>query len=390
MRILTLTDYFYPHVGGGVERVVYEIGRRLVRDGHEIRIITFNTAAAPEYEVLEGIHVHRAGAIELTRLIGMQSSVSLQALPLALRVGKVHPPDIIHAHNLFFATTAMAPVLARSLRRPLVTTLHTGSVKHLGRFYGQVVSLYERTIGKAILRRSERIIAVSKAVGKHGAHLGVEASRLHVIPNGVDLERFRPRQRGTPKEGEIRIVFVGRLISNKGPQYLVEAIPSVLSSHPKVEFVFVGDGPLRPSLERRARALRVDHKVKFLGLRNDVASILGECDIFVRPSLLEGMPLTVLEAMACSLPVIATAVGGTPELVSDGVTGLLVEPANHRELANAILRLVGKPSWARELGSNGHALVEKAYDWDIIAEQTLEVYRELASTSMGTTIHRKE
>jgi glycosyltransferase involved in cell wall biosynthesis len=177
--------------------------------------------------------------------------------------------------------------------------------------------------------------------------------------------------------GTFRVACVGRLIFNKGPQYLVEATPEVLRAHPEAEFVFVGDGPLRPHLEERARQLGVRHRLTFLGTRHDVAAILQTCDMLVRPSLLEGMPLTVLEAMACGLPVVATPVSGTAELVRHGENGLFVRPADPTSLARAILRLVEDEPLREAQGRKARRLVERDYSWDAVAEKTLAVYREL-------------
>jgi len=375
LKIDVFTDYFPPHLGGGVERVVDEVCRRLARQGHTLRVFTFNTDRAPAYEVVDGVHVNRAPAIQLTRFTRMQASLSPGLLPLAWRLARSHPPDIFHAHNLFFTSTAAAVLLRYLLKRPLVTTLHLGSLRQLNGPSLLLASSYERTLGRAIVRSSDRLIAVSKAVAGHAVHLGAQPEAVRVIANGVDVQRFRPGAgRGN---GTFRVACVGRLIFNKGPQYLVEAAPEVLQAHPEAEFVFVGDGPLRPRLEERARQLGVGHRVTFLGTRPDVPAILQTCDVLVRPSLLEGMPLTVLEAMACGLPVVATPVSGTAELVHHGENGLLVRPADPASLSRAILRLMEDEPLREAQGREARRLVEGGYSWDAVAEKTLAVYREL-------------
>ena len=375
LTIHVFTDYFRPHVGGGVERVVEEACRRLAEQGHLVRVFTFNTGDAPAYEVIGGVHVHRARALQLTRLIRMQSSISPSLLPLAWRMGRSEPPDVLHAHNLFFFSTIVAVLLRRLLKKPLVTTLHLGPLDQLGGPFRVLASSYERVLGRAIVRRSDRIIAVSNAVGAHAAHLGAKPGAVRVIPNGVDAQQFCSG--GRRADGAFRIACVGRLIFNKGPQYLVEAAPEVLRAHPQAEFVMVGDGPLRARLEERARRLGISHRVTFLGTRSDVAAILQTCDVLVRPSLLEGMPLTVLEAMACALPVIATPVSGTAELVRHGENGFLVPPTDPAALASAILRLIEDVPLRERQGRKGRQLVESGYTWDAVARQTLSVYEEL-------------
>ena len=375
LKIDVFTDYFPPHLGGGVERVVDEVCRRLARQGHTLRVFTFNTDRAPAYEVVDGVHIYRAPAIQLTRFTRMQASLSLGLLPLAWRLARSHPPDILHAHNLFFTSTTAAVLLRYLLKRPLVTTLHLGSLRQLNGPSLLLASSYERTLGRAIVRSSDRLIAVSKAVAGHAVHLGARPEAVRVIANGVDLQRFRPGAgRGN---GTFRVACVGRLIFNKGPQYLVEAAPEVLQAHPEAEFVFVGDGPLRPRLEERARQLGVGHRVTFLGTRPDVPAILQTCDMLTRPSLLEGMPLTVLEAMACGLPVVATPISGTAELVRHGENGLLVRPADPASLARAILCLMEDEPLREAQGREARRLVEGGYSWDAVADKTLAVYREL-------------
>jgi glycosyltransferase involved in cell wall biosynthesis len=281
---------------------------------------------------------------------------------------------------LFFFSTVAAVLLRHLLKKPLVTTLHLGSLRQLGGPSLLLASSYERTLGRAIVRSSDRLIAVSNAVAGHAVHLGARPEAVRVIANGVDVQQFRP---GAGREnGAFRVACVGRLIFNKGPQYLVEAASEVLRARPEAEFLFVGDGPLRPHLEERARQLGVSHRLTFLGTRPDVAAILQTCDILVRPSLLEGMPLTVLEAMACGLPVVATPVSGTAELVRHGKNGLLVPPADPASLARAILRLMEDKPMREAQGRKARRLVERGYSWDAVADKTLAVYRELLPPAM--------
>ena len=174
----------------------------------------------------------------------------------------------------------------------------------------------------------------------------------------------------------MRIGFVGRLIANKGPQYLIEAAPALLTTCPHAEIVIVGDGPMKPALEARAQTLGIQDKVTFLGARRDVADVLRGCDVFVRPSLMEGMPLTVLEAMACGVPVIATPVGGTPEVVEHEYTGLLVPPTDVGELGIALIRLASSPELRQRLGEAGRRLVERDFSWEQVVERNLVVYHK--------------
>lgn len=385
LRILMLTDYFHPHIGG-VEEAVYAVGKRLVAAGHTVHVLTFNTNGAPRREVLDGMVVRRAGAVELTRLLRAQSVFSLDAPAVALAVARELQPDLIHAHNLFFTTALIGVALRQLLGRPLVTTMQLGAMDQLRGLTGLAVEAYEQVVGRVILRRSDAVIAVSQAVAEHGERLGGQRDRLTVIPNGVDSGRFAARDRAASR-GK-RVVLLGRLISNKGPQFLLEAAPSVLERHPDAEFVVVGDGPLRASLEARVRQYGVEGAFRFLGERSDVPQILETCAVMVRPSLTEGLPLAVLEAMAGGLPVVATPVGGTAEAVVHGRTGLLVRPGSVDELARGINTLLDDPDLAARLGANGRTLAGTVFSWDRIVDATLEVYRDALSRRAGAWARR--
>jgi glycosyltransferase involved in cell wall biosynthesis len=376
LKILVLTDYFPPHVGGGVEKVVFEISRRLVRMGVEVTVITLNTVMAKSFEILEGIKVYRCRPISLTETVGVQLTVS-PSLPLKIiEICKLEKPDIIHANNRFFFTTICSAALKRIIGKPLITTLHLGPML-LGRgFFDFMIDAYEKTVSKWIIQSSDEIVAVSNAVMKHALSLGASSGKVKVIPNGVDLEEFKPR-REFKKIGVRKVLFVGRLFSNKGVQYLVKAAPMVLAKHPCVEFIIVGKGPMEAELRNMVRRLNIEHAFKFLGIVPSIPEVMSQCDIFVRPSLTEGMPLTILEAMACGLPVIASKISGSSEVIKDGETGILVEVGNVEQLSNAVIRLLEDENYAERIRIRAYEFVKKHYSWDKIAEEYLKTYDDV-------------
>ncbi len=370
-----LTDYYYPHVGGGVEKAVTEISRALLRRGTKVGVFTLDTEGHSSHEIVDGVEVFRSRARDLTPILGLQSSASLRALTDLLGAVDGFNPDVLHANNLFFTTSALS-VLAKKLHRlPLVVTMHLGSIDDVGGLTGSLAATYERTIARRILENSNHVIAVSRAVSDHASALGVPRSKLSVVPNGVDTDVFRPdpsRKKGSKK----RILSVGRLVPNKGIQVLVRAAPAVLAEH-DVEFLVIGRGPMLAELESLARKEGVREAFSFLGLVPSVSDMLQTCDVFVRPSMTEGMPLTVLEAMACGVPVVATSVAGTSEIVHQGSTGLLCPPGDAHSLAQAINASLDDPQLAKRLGENGRAMVGKGYDWEGAARMTRDVYESL-------------
>jgi glycosyltransferase involved in cell wall biosynthesis len=258
---------------------------------------------------------------------------------------------------------------------PLVTTLHLGRAEGDARLLKALIRSYELTLGRYIVRRSDHVTCVSHAVAEHARHIGGHSTPVTVIPNGVDASLFHPRPERN-KSGET-VLFVGRLVPNKGPETLIQAAPLVLAQHPKAQFLMVGDGPLRARLEGQARKLGLGEAVQFLGIRKDVPQLMREAALLVRPSSLEGMPLVVLEAMASAIPVVTTPVGGTPELVTDGVHGILVPVGSSTALAQAIVRLLDDRPLAREMGRRGRELVKDGYTWDAVVDQTERAYNEV-------------
>jgi glycosyltransferase involved in cell wall biosynthesis len=229
----------------------------------------------------------------------------------------------------------------------------------------------------------DRYIAVSEATKECLIReVSVPAAKVRVVQNGIRVTAFGkagdPALRHSLVEGSgLPVIFTpARLHLQKGHRYLLEAAALV----PEALFVFAGDGEERKRLEEQTRALGIQQRVRFLGNRSDVPELLACCDLFVLPSLNEGLPLALLEAMAAGKPVIATAIGGTKEVVTNGSTGLLVPPANSRDLAVAIRLLLSDRALADRMGAAGRQHVSAHFSSDAMVEQTIRVYDELTSS----------
>jgi len=372
MKILILTDYFYPHVGGGVEKVVLEISLRLKSNGHDVSVFTLNTTNAKNEEFFHGVRILRVSAFDLTRLIGLQSAVSLEAWFKARNMIKDFNPDIIHVHTIFFFTTIIGVLLKKRFQIPLVTTLHLGSIDYLKGLKGFFIKVFEKKIGKWIIENSDLVTAVSNNVKSYGVRLGMDTRKCVVIHNGVDLSYFRAKR--SYSSNSHKVVFIGRLIHNKGPDILLDSVKLVVKKIPDVKFLIVGEGPLRKKLEDFTRKNKLSKNVIFLGRVEDVRPAMKECDIYVRPSLLDGMPLGVLESMAAGLPLIATKIAGTPEIITHGKTGILVKPEDARELAEAIFDLLMNSNRMQDLSRNALKFVKSGFSWDIITKKYEKCY----------------
>jgi glycosyltransferase involved in cell wall biosynthesis len=285
-------------------------------------------------------------------------------------------PDVVNAHHQFFTTTPPALAAAKRLGIPSVLTLHIAGLEDFGGWRGTVSRMYEKVLARRLVARADALVAVSHAVATAADVRPGQA--IKVIPNGVDLERFRP---GDPTTGDpVRFVFVGRLIANKGPDVALEAFRVVNGHKPDTRLAFVGDGPMLPMLERTVRVNGLEDVVEFLGMRDDVAEILRQSDVFVRPSHIEGMPLTILEAMATGLPVVACDVGGVHEIVVHGTTGLIVPPGSKSSVADAMLELLMDQKRRRAMGVAAHERVQGAFSWESTTAANLQLFEDLVGT----------
>ncbi|MCI0695588.1 glycosyltransferase [candidate division KSB1 bacterium] len=234
-------------------------------------------------------------------------------------------------------------------------------------------------------RRADQILSVSEAL-RENLHQTFDfpKERIRVVANGVDLSRFDLSRNGVDYKARLGVppealVFgaVGRLVPVKAYPILLKAAKLVFREIPPAHLVIVGDGPLRNELVQLARDYNMLDRVHFLGTRKDVSEILRALDVYVLCSESEGMSNTILEAMASGRPVVATAVGGNPELVSDGETGLLVRPDHPHRLATAIMKLLREPACRRRLGQGGRRRVEEQFSLESMVRNYAKVYLEL-------------
>lgn len=278
--------------------------------------------------------------------------------------------DLMHSHE--FAMNAYGALASLVSGVPLIATVH-------GK--GYYADRWRRRTAYGLVARRGRMVAVSRDVKRHLVErVGIPEDRVRTIPNGIDSRlyrggagvRERVRRELGLDEGRPVVGAVGNLYPVKGHSFLVEAAARVRRELPSAAFLIAGEGALLEPLRRRARELDCD--VRFLGFREDVPDLLQALDVFVLPSLSEGLPLSVLEAMAAGRAVVATAVGGIPELVLPGETGLLVPPSDPEALARAILALLRDRDLAEKLGSLGRERVEEEFSLNGMVESYHGLY----------------
>lgn len=277
--------------------------------------------------------------------------------------------DVLHTHG--YKADVMGCAAAWSRRTALVATCHNWpdrSLKMLGYAW----------LDRRSLRKFDAVAAASEPVAEILKQSGIRG--VQVVSNGVDTVFFnyaKPTIRQMIPSGCEQVVgFVGRMVPEKGGTYFLRCAKKVLDVRPQTAFVFVGEGPSRPEWEALGAELGISGNVVFTGVREDMPGVYASLDVLVLPSLTEATPMCLLEALAGARPVIAANVGSVPKVVIPGVTGLLVEPADAEGLADAILRLLADPVFARDMAERGRAHVARYFSADASATVYAALYAQ--------------
>jgi glycosyltransferase involved in cell wall biosynthesis len=304
------------------------------------------------------------------------------------RVFRRERPAIVHTH------TSKAGVLGRvaAWMAGVPVVVHTPHGHVFYGHFGRGASRLFLRLERALARRTTRLIALTAAERDEHLQRGVgRPEQFAVVPSGVDLERFRAvagvtdhRLPGLDLPPDAVVVgSVGWLTPVKGHRYLVEALGRLKPSHPRLHGVIVGTGELLEELQALAVASGVGDAIRFAGLRHDVPECLAAMDVFVLPSLNEGMGRALVEAMAAGLPVVATRVGGVPALVQDRRNGLLVPPGDAAALAGALDELLRNPAWAKELGAAAGASIDARFGAAQMVRMVDAIYEQALQEASG-------
>ncbi|MHA2401584.1 MAG: glycosyltransferase family 4 protein [Candidatus Kariarchaeaceae archaeon] len=367
--------------GGGLSRFAIELGKNLDPDKFEVSLVSlgyFDSGSGKER--IQKLNEQGLDAFEATRWEDEKPYQSFFKSVKFLRAKFSHkPPDILHSHSEFTDITALL-LKIRANPPKIMRTVHYGhqyewSTKPLRRavltnflypfFFDQEIGINKFNTA----RLNRRYIA--RLLGKQAINL----------PNAINLEGLKrtsidiaskKKSLGIPVNSLI-IGTVGRLADQKGYRYLIDAVPKILSDHPQAHFMIIGEGPLSEELKEQADQLNVSSNVKFTGSRSDVGELYACMEIFVSSSLFEGLPTVIMESMASNVPVLATSIPGTDELVQHGVNGWLVPPKDPIALGKGISHLINSPNLRRELVANARDSVRR-YSISSVAKKYEEIY----------------
>ncbi|CAJ36559.1 glycosyltransferase family 4 protein [Methanocella arvoryzae] len=385
MRICLVNALFHPF-SGGVEKHMYELSRELVKQGVDVTIVTARLSGLPAYEEIDGVRVHRVPCLEI-RVPGLYPPPYIVSPLFSFylrKLDKQYNFDIIHLQNRFFPDFDTAAIYARLAKKPFMMTIHNARPVGIAPQITVFGLAYDWLIGRWPFALADRIIAVSEWVRGDIAKYWINKDKIIPVHNGINVKDFRPTdamrvrtQYGIGKDP--MLLFVGRMITQKGIPYLIDAMPAVLEKHPDVKLFLVGRGNALPGLKKKVAQMGLEKSVLFSGYLSEeqLKETYGTCDIFVLPSVWEVLPIAILEAMSSAKPVVCTTAGGNRELVRDGVNGYVVPMRDPGALAAKINELLSDKVKMAEMGRQSRAIAEAEFDWKLIAAKTKKVYEDL-------------
>ncbi|MBU0648607.1 glycosyltransferase family 4 protein [Patescibacteria group bacterium] len=362
-KIIVFSCFYDPFISGA-EFFVKEVVERLA-DRYDFTIIAARLdKSLPKYEKRELFEYYRVG-------LGNSFDKWLYAI-LAPRLAKKLKPDLAHAVMESYAGIAAWRFKKSNKNIPTVLTLQSGDLDDPSKR-----RKIPNWLWKKIHTTPDIITAISTALAERAKRLGAKEDRVVIIPNGVDLELAKNSQ-AEPVTG--RIICVARLSWEKALDYLVRAMPEVIAEFPQAHLTLVGEGDKRQEIESLVKELNLGDKIKLLGKlpHDETLKEIGKSEIFICPSLAEGLGIVFIEAQACGVPVIGTRVGGIPDVIQDNETGLLVEPRSSEAISQALKKMLGNEEMRQRLKQNALQNLER-FNWDRIAGQVAAEYEKLLS-----------
>jgi glycosyltransferase involved in cell wall biosynthesis len=401
LRIICPTYWYPQHAADTQATYVHDINRHLARRGHSVTVVTPGNSSLPDVDHFDGVEVLRFpmelpvdltyGRVAQSRvnLIGRFARLAVMAHYLeaqyraTLQACADRGADVIHAHWAI-PTGPAAVQAARRTGVPSVITMHGGDVYvNPEQGYDFPTRWYVRPALRWTLRHAGALTAITEDCRQHALRAGAPSESIRLVFNGTDLRRFSPapagKDRTDPRFGPHMIFACRQLFPRKGIRFLIEAAAQLKPRYPDLKVVLAGDGFERPELIQLAENLGIAADVTFLGwvANAELPPYYRAAAVSVIPSLEEGFGIPAAEAMGCETAVVASDAGGLPEVVQDGVTGLVVPRGDSAALAEAIGALLADPERRAAMGRAGRERALRLFDWDRSAEQFEGIYGEV-------------
>ena len=372
LKILRVTNDLYPDVVGGIPLHTHHLCRDLSRRGYYTTILACSRSNHGHDKIDEyNVVYHKI----LFSPLGNSFSPHIFRTLLKIRGDY----DLIHAHCHLFFSTIMASLVRRIGSPPLIITTHGIMSASAPDWFNL---LYMKTIGKWTLKSADRVICYTEMEKDTlGNMLKIDSEKISVIPNGVDTDLFRPDPNNNKRSNQsnaITILWVGRFVRGKGVEYIIHAAKILVKEVPNLKILLIGDGPSKGKIKSLIEKsnLKKNVIIKENVPNENMPEVYQKADIFVLPSLNEGVPKTLLEAMACGKPVIISEFPHLEELIKNA--GLTFPKGDVHALADRIMRLIRDKELAKELGNNGRNKIVEDHSWENTVSKMIELYEEVA------------
>ena len=398
MRILMLTWEYPPRIVGGIARVVNDLSKRLIKDGHDVTVITYKEGNVPYFELDKGVKVYRIDNFMINPnnfidwIMQMNFNMVAKASEIIQKEGKF---DVIHAHDWLVGYAAKT--LKQSFDIPIVTTIHATEAGRNSGIHDEQQRYINDTEWMLTYESTEVIVNSNYMKCELQRLFGLPFEKINVVHNGINLtsysgmDRDYDFRRKYAMDNEKIILFMGRLVYEKGVQHLLAAMPKVLERYHDSKLIVVGRGGMIDELKQEAAALGLGDKVYFAGYMNskDVGKMYKAADIAVFPSTYEPFGIVALEAMLAEVPVVVSDIGGLNEIVEHKQNGMKSYAGNPNSIADAILELLYDHQLCSNVIKKAKAQVRAEYNWNKIAQDTHFIYQKAICETMAEK-QRKE
>ena len=386
MNILIISHVFPPK-HGGVQTAAYNTAKTLAKFGHNVVVLTSKWGEEQrKVHKMDNFLVYRFRSFNPPEISGITQVSSLRFMPVALfkipKIVRKHKIQIIHIEGRLFPISFLSATLnLLALKRPSFVSVQ-GRLE-VG-ITGIIEDIFDNLITKFLYQKLNRIICVSKSLKDRLLKFDISSEKLTVIPNGVDIEQFSKINNPDllnkylkNKEDFKKVIFVGRLDVQKGVEYLIKAIPKVVQSYPKVHFFILGNGNLENHLKELVIELNIKSYVTFLDFipLEKMPIFYSSADIFCLPSIHEGFPLSIAEALSIGLIIVASSTEGIPEAITENENGFLVEPRNIGQLSQKLIKALNlNDKKIQEIQKNNKDLARSNYSWDTLVKRIEGIY----------------
>lgn len=365
MKILRVVSDLYPSSVGGLGIHAHELSKLQSKMGLGVTVFTSNPNNLSSYELKDGYQIKR---FRPTFKIG-GNPISARLLYELYRERNNY--DIIHAHSHLFLHTNASALIKKFSSTPLVITNHGLISQSFPLWFN---NLYISTIGKLTLKSADKIICYTDNEKESLEHLGITPNKIAVIHNGINTHLFCPDDK---KYISNNILWIGRFVPGKDVECLLDAFKIIISYNPMIKLIMIGEGPLKDKILNKIKLLNLSNNVTIIDFlpNSELPSFYNNSDIFVLPSLYEGVPRTILEAMSCEVPVVCTNLPQLKNIV-DGC-GYLVPSHNPKAIADRVLTILSDDNLRLKFGNNGRCKILKYYSWEETVKQINNLYKEL-------------